>query len=615
MSEQKHIIKRQIIELTVPGAAEAQRLQDEVSRIYRQRIVPLIDQYCTELSEPDRLHRIESLVLDVGALDIQRLEADLVAKVSAALYPALADRIGEQERGAGRPDQDSKAMSQLEMFALFARTGSLPWWADASQPRLLEDGLQYLLQHTPEPLRRLMRELAREGRPLQRIVEHIPDALLAALARILAPAVQVSLAHEYPALIELLQTTQASAGRTQAQLRRSAWRNILHVAGLAGSQYSAAGPFYQAVLRRVAAELGTTYGSLLAGIQQIAEAHQERIGDAIKGVLEALDRESPGAEVIAGVALTLHLAQLQPAGGPLAGVWAALGALDPQLATSLWSELLVALSALGSDRSTSIALPREAVERILQRLRSQSLPASAEHDALMASLQLLADEPTSQELLEALSRFKPAQPDLPSEEPSKPTQMPGITANTEQAESPAAAETTLDLSFSDADELYIGNAGLVILWPFLGNFFARLGLLEGRGFKDSAAQQRAAGLLQYIATQDLSFPEYLLPLNKVLCGLELTEVFDFGAPLLDSEAEECADLLRAVIAQAPILRDMSPAGFCGTFLLRQAVLSARDGAWLLRVERETFDIVLDCFPWGWEWVRLPWMAAPLRVEW
>ena len=60
---------------------------------------------------------------------------------------------------------------------------------------------------------------------------------------------------------------------------------------------------------------------------------------------------------------------------------------------------------------------------------------------------------------------------------------------------------------------------------------------------------------------------------------------------------------------------MSIAGFRGTFLLRQGILGQRDGAWLLRVERETYDIVLERFPWSVDWVKLPWMEAPLRVEW
>ena len=173
----------------------------------------------------------------------------------------------------------------------------------------------------------------------------------------------------------------------------------------------------------------------------------------------------------------------------------------------------------------------------------------------------------------------------------------------------------VDLRFSDTDELYIDNAGLVIFWPFLERFFERLGLVTAHRFHDAAAVHRAVGLLQYLATTAPSPPEYLLPLNKVLCGMALDEVWALDTPLTEAEAEECTDLLSAVIAHAPILHNMSLPGFRGTFLLRQGVLSARDGAWLLRVQRETYDVVLDRFPWSVAWVKLPWMDTLLRVEW
>jgi hypothetical protein len=173
----------------------------------------------------------------------------------------------------------------------------------------------------------------------------------------------------------------------------------------------------------------------------------------------------------------------------------------------------------------------------------------------------------------------------------------------------------VDLSFSDADALQVENAGLVILWPFLENFFTRLGLIEKKRFKDVASAQRAAGLLQYVASGDASPPEYALPLNKVLCGLAPEELFEFGPEITARETEECEDLLVAAIAQAPILRSMSIAGFRGSFLLRKGALGTRDDNWLLRVERETHDIVLDRFPWGVHFVRLPWMQAMMYVEW
>ena len=119
----------------------------------------------------------------------------------------------------------------------------------------------------------------------------------------------------------------------------------------------------------------------------------------------------------------------------------------------------------------------------------------------------------------------------------------------------------------------------------------------------------------YHIIENDDFPEYWLTRNNVLCGMAITDVYHLDSPLLESEMSECSALLKAIIAQAPILRNMSESGFRGTFLLRSGILSTRDGAWLLRVERETYDIVLDRFPWSWVWVKLPWMELPLRVEW
>jgi hypothetical protein len=170
-------------------------------------------------------------------------------------------------------------------------------------------------------------------------------------------------------------------------------------------------------------------------------------------------------------------------------------------------------------------------------------------------------------------------------------------------------------AYSADEEAYIDNAGLIILWPFYSPLFAHLELVVDKRFKDPAAVHRGVGLLQHLATQELEPPEYQLLLPKLLCGMDPSAVFDFGPPVTDAEAQECTDLLGAAIASAPILRDMSIPGFRGTFLLRKGVLSVRDDTWLLRVERASYDVVLDRFPWSMSWIKLPWMSAPLCVEW
>src|SRR5207248_109594 len=80
---------------------------------------------------------------------------------------------------------------------------------------------------------------------------------------------------------------------------------------------------------------------------------------------------------------------------------------------------------------------------------------------------------------------------------------------------------------------YVENAGLCLLWPFLARFFARLGLLaaEEAAFVGDAACCRAVGLLHHLATGEREPPEFWLPLNKVLCGLDLDALELFGPPV------------------------------------------------------------------------------------
>lgn len=166
------------------------------------------------------------------------------------------------------------------------------------------------------------------------------------------------------------------------------------------------------------------------------------------------------------------------------------------------------------------------------------------------------------------------------------------------------------------DELYVDDAGLVLLWPFFTRFFDRRGLLdEHRQFLDLPAQHRAVAHLGHLATGDPDPPEFRLPLAKLLCGLA-PDADDLRDGPLDPDAvDEGERLLAAVIEHAAVLRDMSSDGLRRTFLGRPGALLVRDGAWLLRVERRDYDVLLDRFPWSWSWLKLPWMPDPLQVEW
>jgi hypothetical protein len=180
----------------------------------------------------------------------------------------------------------------------------------------------------------------------------------------------------------------------------------------------------------------------------------------------------------------------------------------------------------------------------------------------------------------------------------------------------ASAKTSLSTSIEHpeaADGIYIENAGLVLLHPFLPQFFSALDIAA----KDQLIKpERALCLLHFLATGQSVAPEYELVLPKILCNLPLLAPVDSSPELSDPEKEEATALLDAVIGHWEVLRNTSPDGLRGTFLLRPGKVSQRgDGDWLLQVEASSFDILLDQLPWGIAMIKLPWMETLLWVEW
>lgn len=166
------------------------------------------------------------------------------------------------------------------------------------------------------------------------------------------------------------------------------------------------------------------------------------------------------------------------------------------------------------------------------------------------------------------------------------------------------------------DELETAQAGLVLLWPFFPRFFSRVGLLdEVRKFYALEKQGVAAKLLGYLASGRSVSPEYEMILAKLLAGLPPEAALLEDDPFAPEALLEADTLLSAALAHVAGLGDMPVARFRSTFLTRRGTLGVRDGAWLLRVEKDAYDVLLDRVPWSWAWVKHPWMPWPLRVEW
>lgn len=168
--------------------------------------------------------------------------------------------------------------------------------------------------------------------------------------------------------------------------------------------------------------------------------------------------------------------------------------------------------------------------------------------------------------------------------------------------------------------LYILNAGLVLLSPYLPVFFERLGVLshdeEGRPrIAGLEAQSRAVHMLQYLVDERLDQTEPALVLNKLLCGMPTAAPVEPSVHASPADLELCDGLLHAVIANWPIIRNTSVAGLRETFLQREGRLLHGDEKWDLHVQRKGLDVLVDQIPWSFSTVFHRWMAEPVQVTW
>jgi hypothetical protein len=165
------------------------------------------------------------------------------------------------------------------------------------------------------------------------------------------------------------------------------------------------------------------------------------------------------------------------------------------------------------------------------------------------------------------------------------------------------------------ESIYIFNAGLVLLWPFLGRFFRRLNLVGAKEFNDEASRMRAILLIQYLVTGKKEAPEYELALNKLLCGANMDMEIDMEVDITEEEINLSNSLLTGAITNWEKLKGTRIGTFRETFLQRNGSLYYMNNRWELKVEKKAYDVLLETLPWGIQMIQMSWMKERLVVLW
>ncbi|MGG6229317.1 contractile injection system tape measure protein [Tenacibaculum sp. SDUM215027] len=167
---------------------------------------------------------------------------------------------------------------------------------------------------------------------------------------------------------------------------------------------------------------------------------------------------------------------------------------------------------------------------------------------------------------------------------------------------------------SESKSHIVKNAGLILLYPFLKQFFNSCGFLDKEN--KIIKPNEAVHLLHYVATKKEQQFENNLIFEKFLCNLPIQSPIERNIVLADELKEKSEELLKAVLKNWEILKNSSSNLLRNEYIQREGKLDLTKDNPTLIVERKTQDILLDTkLSWNISMCKLPWKKELIFTNW
>lgn len=165
----------------------------------------------------------------------------------------------------------------------------------------------------------------------------------------------------------------------------------------------------------------------------------------------------------------------------------------------------------------------------------------------------------------------------------------------------------------NSSAFYIENAGLILLHPFIKEFFKKCDVLDDNN--QIKNKELAAHILHYAATKKEKDFEHSMLFEKFLCNLPLHYPIRREIVISDFQKQQVEEVIQTVITYWEALKNTSADIVRTEFLQRQGKLDLTDNNPKLSIERKTQDVLLDKIPWNISIVKIPWHEKLIYTQW
>lgn len=603
-TDERHTIGKQYLDVSFNGSEyRAMALQSAISALNRHGIAPAIGRILDRHAANGSVLRIDRLEVDAGAVPLEELEARLPAMIAEALDKALADIAMPEAKVAGEAIEEppgrrlSEAEAAVDALLFFLRHGTLPaTWRPQSH--------ESFEAQLPEAWKRP--DLARQAAEAL-ASPTVRQRLLAQFSRQIPVTLLETLLPDAMPVIEKILDNFRNAGLPEESTGRIERELIDEALALSARRTNISTEELQVMLVEIAMSLPEIQASVPDDFRSDESLKNPRSRE--KSRTSATDSaEGETARVTRDSAPPAHRKSDEtPQSTPDAEAQNQKASQSENHPPNMSSEM-----AAQDGQSTPSGNQRSDRSAGVTERSPDSSSVSRDANTGNRTTGNSSPEETNEPSAHGASADRPA---TTSQASFSGSGSDSTAKRQDSGNQRTPFRHTAEPVPEHPDErrgLYVENAGLVLLHPFLPQMFEALGIA---GDDELLRPGEALRLLHYLATGDETAPEYELALPKILCGLPPASLAGEAGPFTDEESEESAALLSAVIRHWDALKNTSPDGLREAFLKRPGKLSFSSGEWWLQIESNSFDILLDRLPWGFSMIRLPWMPSMLHVEW
>lgn len=179
-----HIIQQQILEINIEKKEWASDIQDRVSEVYHSSVLPMLDEMFSAYSHGHKRIRIDKLELDIGSLNMENLEEDLLRQLKPQLEEKLTKLIYKARNNQGGNgvqivNTKTNSLEGIDAFYDYLKTGHFPWWTNSTDKNLKELINQFvLLDWSASRQQKVFFQLIKERTSRRRLIDVLEPAQL-----------------------------------------------------------------------------------------------------------------------------------------------------------------------------------------------------------------------------------------------------------------------------------------------------------------------------------------------------------------------------------------------------------------------------------------------------